>query len=286
MIPPKNWIVLIVLFLSGSVHAQDLIITAESDSIKCHITKVEEDFISFSYLKEGKTEYTSIKKNDINSYQFAYFEKKEIPKRKSYSFRPSHWRILFRGGYSWMTGAIGDGTNIYKDYARGFKHGYHVGTEIDYFFGEYFGLGGKFTFYNNKNELNLSSVGEKGKMSDNAKYLYIAPNFVGRLMDRKGKNTVFFDFSLGYFSYHNDGVVQYEKIMTDWKCAGIQIGIGYERALSKNFSIGGGFSLLRACTKKLKYTAMGKKWTEELDELKDFDRLDFSLLLVFNAGKR
>ncbi|MDD6210347.1 MAG: hypothetical protein PUB21_07070 [Bacteroidales bacterium] len=284
MVQFKRWFIIIILFISGSIYAQDLIITTDNDSINCHISKIENGFISFSYINDGETENTGISENDVKSYQFAYFKEPGIVKDQI--LKPSHWRIVFRGGYSWMTGSIGDGPSIYKDYVRGFKHGYHVGTEIDYFFGEYFGLGGKFTFYNNKNELNLSSVGEKGKMSDNAKCLYIAPTFVTRLTDGKGKNTFLCNLSIGYFSYHNDGIIENEKVIIDGKCAGFEVGIGYERGVTKDFAIGGGLSLLAASTGKLDYSGMGKKWTSNLDERENFSRLDISLFLVFNAGMK
>lgn len=282
----KSWIAAVVLFISGTVYAQDLIITRENDSIYCHITKIEDGFISFSYLKDGKREKTGINESDITSYRFAYFNERENKEQQERVY-PLRWRFALRGGYSRLLASTGDVPEPLKDYANGFKNGYHLGAEIDYFFTKHIGLGGKFAFYNNKTETNLSVIGAKGKMSDNANSYYIAPTFVARFPDKTNLNTFFCDASIGLFCYRDKAVASsssYESATGRTNCVGFQIGAGYERALTKNLSIGGGLSFLIASTGKMDYTINGKKLTVELEERENLSRLDLSLYLTFYAG--
>lgn len=280
----KIRIVLIVLFISGSVHAQDLIVTKKNDSIRCHITKMEKGVIYYSYLKNGKLRNAKISKDETTSYQESYFKEKEKPKKHLPPGTPSPWRIVFKGGYSWMTARVnGHITSYLSDYAKDFKHGFHIGTEADYFFNDHIGLGGKFTFYKNRNEADIAGY---GRLRDNATCFYLAPTFITRFRDRSDRNTILIDASIGYFSYRDNGSAGWQSGILEGKTCGFQVGLGYERRVSESFSIGGEFSFLLASKRWLKYKSGGSSSMIRLDERENLSRIDVSLFVAFRPGRK
>ena len=64
----------VLIGISASVQAQDLIVTKEGDSLNCKITKVETDYIYFGINKDGGVLNTLLPMSQITYYKYQLME--------------------------------------------------------------------------------------------------------------------------------------------------------------------------------------------------------------------
>lgn len=273
----------IILLISNAVFSQDLIITNGNDSLNCVITKVDKDFLYFTYNNDGETLNSIISREEVKSYYFSYSEKPILSQEQINALYPPpapQWRIALRGGYNRAMGSTKGFPDAERKYLNDLKNGFNIGTDVNYFFNNEIGIGAKYTYYKNKNE--DVWLGYK----DNMNYHFIAPSFIVRGLDRTRKNTFILDMAIGYLSFRNAGYAEKKDITLRAKTVGIHFGFVYERSLSKNVAIGGGLSYLSAFTSRYDVTEDLWRYTIELDAKESLSHFDISLYLVFNASKK
>ena len=246
--------------LSASVFAQDLIVTADNDSLNCKITKVDEAFIQFAFIKDGVVRKTLVSQESIASYQIAYFDTSAIPLAKTQradAGEDINWKVGFRGGYSWRTvGTDGD-----RD-AAPLLHGPHLGMDFAYFFNNYVGLGGIMTYYYNSVNNRVYNVTQSS--------LFAGPNLTLRLTGSDHRNAFISEYAIGYFGLLERG----DGYPSHYGTAGFFCGIGYERSVKPSLLIGGKISILAA-----NIPLSGKNRLNA-------SRFDFSVYVAFNTNKK
>ena len=251
----KIKLIALMALLSAPAFAQDLIVTIANDSLNCKITKVDESFIQFAYLKDGIVRKSLISQESVASYQITHFDTPAIPLTKAQSAGINEeikWQTALRGGYSWRTVNISNEPEM-----KSLKHGFHLGTDFFYFFNNYIGLGGTVCYYHNK--LNYSYYRQNG--------VFAAPNLALRLSDADNKNTFTTNYALGYF-----GLGESDSHQRDFSGTfSYLISIGYERGVDKNLAIGGKVALLVANIYSTEVNA---------------SRLDLSIYVAFNTNKK
>ena len=268
-------IVLIVLSIS-TVFAQDLIVTTQNDSLNCRIMKIEREFIYFFYHRSGEAVGATISRNETVAYQLNYFAEPELSDWQiAEHFSPPvvRWRIALRGGYSrWLS----FNENIPEDmtmYINNLKNGFCIGTDVNYFFNSFVGIGIKYTCCNHRSQDYYKN------MKDNCTGHFIAPDFMIRIWDCKHKDAIIWDVAAGYLSLYDKEYDATKRAGT----IGVSLGLGYERALNKNVAIGGGISCLVAVTHQIEVSENGWRYMEEYDDSIRFNYFDVGLRLVFNA---
>jgi hypothetical protein len=79
----KNQIALALLavlaLFTTSLHAQDLIVTNEGDSLNCKITKIKSENVFFTFKYKDEIRNTLLPINQVKYHQYNYFQQSEVP---------------------------------------------------------------------------------------------------------------------------------------------------------------------------------------------------------------
>ena len=256
----------LMAFISAATFSQDLIVTTSNDSLNCKISKVEENFIRFAYNQNGEAKNTIISQDQVASYQISYFEVSDLPvTSNSLQKERVKAQVGFHGGYSWMTGAL----NGY-DQIRGLKHGGNLGLDIAGFFNKFIGLGLRTTYY--RNSVSAEHIFDMNNYVETQNAVFISPNLVFRVIGHSKKDAFVGNVAMGYFGWFSEFGERNQRLMTvDRHTVGFLYGVGYERVVSRDLSIGGRLSLLAA------------NFGEEHGNA---SRIDLSIFVVLNTYKK
>ena len=282
---------LLLIAITNSIYAQDLIVTNDGDSINCKITKIKTDNIYFIFKYENEVRNTLLPLYSVKSHQFNFYNTNEIFEKKDNGYgNYQHFRIAFNGGYSYMTARVAESVpSDFKDYVKELKSGYHFGGDIAYYFTETIGIGGKYFSFKSSNSMDNIYVEDidgnrrYGNMSDNLAISFIGPMFSTRILNPDKSNALVINASLGYMGYSNN-----KTIIDNYKMTGSTIGlaldIGYDIGLSENISLGFQISFISG-------TLFQYNWNDGLKtetikpkkgEYEGLNRIDFSIGLRFH----
>ena len=266
----------------GAVYSQDLIVTTDSASLSCRITKVEDEYIHFIYNRNGVARKSRINRENVITYQFNHYT--ALKPSEEQIFAPAsppipRWRFVFRGGYNrWIASNEGLPSEMIT-YVSNLKNGFCIGADADRFFNKFIGLGAKYTYYGNRNKDSFLD------MKDFQNYHFIAPEVVLRIWDRKHGGAIIFEAAIGYLHFYNNSYAPGSDIILRANTVGELLGVGYERSLNKNVAIGGGVSFLYALAYQMNITEDGWKHTVRYDTNypAGLSHFEAGLRLVFNA---
>ncbi len=283
----KSLILLLIMILTDSLYAQDMIVTHEGDSINCKITKVKKDNIYFTFMYKNEVRRTLLPLSSLKVHQFNFYSKSEIPNDNNGSYKRNYqrFRVAINGGYSYQLAKVGinvpDG---FKNYFKELKSGYHFGGDIIYYFTEYLGVGIKYSAFRTSNKMNISSTNNQtgeiinGIMSNDLTISFIGPTFSTRYLNHNKSNAFHFKSSIGFMGYSDD-----KKIITDYKITGRTLGIafdlGYDIGLSKNLSLSVQASAIMGVL--YKYNQYDGIKTLEKSKYESLNRADLSIGLVY-----
>jgi hypothetical protein len=269
-----------------SVSAQDLIVTHGNDSIEGKITRMSIDTLFYSINEVSKWMPMSF----VKSCQIGFFQMNENlamkPKEKSRDYQKI--RFALNGGYSYRVGKVPDGLDAERrDYIRKLKSGFHVGTDLSFYFNKKFGLRAKGIFSRASNSMEASITDLDGNffstiMSDQITISFIGPMLSMRLLDNTIHDHFMLNVSLGYMGYTNNVVLAYPYKLKG-KTAGFLLDIGYDRTLTKNFAIGLQLSLIAGILTK--YTLKSGSYWETVklsqNSYESLIRIDASIGIRF-----
>jgi len=272
------------------LHAQDLIVMENGDSLNCVIQRLEEKFVRIYVVRDGEKFPSTIARHQVASMKFGYYRETEVDTGTSIFARMKRWRVAARGGYSL---GVGNMTTITRgsEYESSLNNGYHLGVDGAYFFNNYFGVGARFNYYKNSHEGSLIPTG--GTMpiavSNNINALYIAPQVMGRFRDKTKKNVYTTYLSVGYFDYLDKMIDDSETIKMKGSLVAGDIGLGYERVFTNNLALGANFSYMFGRLESAKRSYWKEEFGVKTYVTEDFyipsalslSRLNFSLYLVF-----
>jgi hypothetical protein len=288
----KKYGLIILLFLIGQfVCSQDLIVTQNDDSLNCKITKIDLDYIYFTFMYNNEIKKSLLPMTDIKIFQKKYYNETELTKPYLAYLNYSKFRIAFSGGFSYLLAKMPEGIdNTYRDYLKSFKKGYNLRLDIGYFFNRQYGIGLKYSYFNTKaSASSLPFIDEQGNivrlsLSENRSDNYIGPAFLMRYADALNKNAFIAGISFGYFAYNNNmrigGIPLYAKGST----LGMIVDIGYDFSVSDNFSLGFLLSATLGSLGKITFNDGFQSQTIELpeDQHESMSRIDISIVLSFS----
>jgi hypothetical protein len=289
----KHIFVLGLLILSsGILHAQDLIVTQEGDSLNCKITKIKSDNIYFTFKYNEDIRSTLLPVDQVVNYQYDYYQTAEIPADKivNNEIYP-HFRAAITGGWSNRIAKISkEVLDDFKSYMNDLKSGSHYNLDFSYYFTELVGVGLKYSTYLSKNEIDNvyqtlpDGSTQYGKMSDDIRIDFIGPFFSMRYLNASKKNCFLMNFGLGYMGYKDKGIVVSQNGAIKGYTAGFCFDIGYDMGISKNFALGIQLSLFGGTLSQYDQSIGNHTETVKLekDNYENLSRIDLSIGLRFN----
>ena len=282
---------LLLVVITNSIYSQDLIVTNDGDSINCKITRVKTGNVYFTFNHKNEIRNTLLPLSNIKNYKFDFYDTSEIPEGKIIGYENyQHIRIAVNGGYSYMTAKVAESVPTdFRKYVKGLKSGYHFGGDINYYFTETLGFGGKYFVFKSSNSIDDIYLEydngdiEYGKMSDDLTISFIGPIFSTRILSPSKQNAFLMNISLGYMGYSNDKIV-IDKYKMTGSTMGLSLDVGYDIGLSKNLSLGFQLSLISGVMSSYKLSdgTYTETITLEKGNYEGLNRVDLSIGLRFN----
>lgn len=237
-------LIMIIMAIYSMVYSQDLIVTQQGDSINCRVTKIESEFIHFTYNHSGEIRNTLLRDTQIKHLEYGYFEVSEVPQEEVSKTLTDRFRFAAHGGFSYTLASVADDVpSDFKDYVRQMKTGYHFGADATYFITESYGLGLKYSLFKSKNSLdNIYAVGPNGQtrygiMSDNLSISFFGPSLVNRSSNHDRSRTFIAGLAIGYMSYLDKKVI-IDPFTVTGSTLGLSFEGGYDIKLKGNSGIG------------------------------------------------
>lgn len=289
----RAFLVFIVLISGGNLLAQDLVITANGDTLNCKITSEKGDFLLFNSMRGNEYRETMLAKSMIKEYKINYFDEAEVPIKKQ-AIEKCHqpFRLSLSGGVSYRLGKIPtDLPGEFKDYLKELKWGTHFTADASWFTSETLGFGLKYSRYvasNSLADVNVDVDGDgridHGKMSDDITISFVGPTVSTIHYSANKKNAFFGNLGLGYLTYRDQGEMAGFKANLEGSTFGTAGDLGYRIGMSKNLSLAVTLSYTLGVLSKVKQTMDGSTYTVKLkgDDKENLGRMDLSLGLVFH----
>jgi len=272
---------LVFFLFAAHATAQDLIVTAQGDSIHCKITKEKDGFVYFMYTREGNVENTLMPRSEIETYTRGYFSDSQIVGirvDKARVYRP--WRYALQGGYSYQIGKLAPNVPAdFRDYTNELRSGFHIGGDVARYFNDVLGAGLKINVLKQSNEMDDVWIddgsGQRyGRMSDNITSLFVAPTFTNRYLSANRRNAFIMNVSLGYLHYVNNAVLV-DPFTLKGGTVGAAIDAGYDVGIGNDFLLG--FQLSYVGGALSQYKINGQKVELDEDNRLGMSRVDISI---------
>lgn len=263
----KLLLLVFALSLLPKGYAQDLLVTAKGDTVKCKILAQTDQQIFISALQPEGTKISSyVSKDTIRTITPGYFVTGSSPEkitplltapptnqREKIKRSPHGVRFALSGGYSHRLGKLVSGLN------SNYKTGFVIGGDLAGFFNEYIGLGG-FVNYRQYHNGNVSSV-------------VAGPKILSRFYNRTQNSAFILGVGLGYVSYQES----VSSIKATGGTFGTTLEIGYEIGLSKGVAVMINASATAGSLGTMKVN--GDKY--DLDKRESMSSLNLTVGLVF-----
>lgn len=281
-------IILLALATSSlSIQAQDLIVTAQDDSLNCIITKIKPSYIYFTFKHKDEIRNTLLPMSQVKFYQQDYYQTAEIQSgtAPSNSLYP-HFRLAVNGGLSFRIAKIAPSVpSVFEEYMKDLKSGYYFGGDVSIYLSEQLGIGFKYSNFGSKNVITNVSVEYAdgttghGKMSDDISIHFIGPLFSIRFFDAKKKNCFLTSIGLGYMGYVDDGVFINNAVTIKGNTLGMSLSLGYDIGLSKSVALGFQFTLEAGTLTQYQISDGNTTMKVELEEsaYESLTRIDLSI---------
>jgi hypothetical protein len=285
----KKLLILLPFILSFiSVKSQDIIITKAGDTIKCQITKIDDQTIYFRYLKRGTVEFTTIPVSEVDKYQHIYQGKEEATGGFPMTRKYSKFRLGAGGGYSYRLAKVPSNAGQFADYYKKLKSGFNIEGEGTYFFNKSLGIGVRYNFFRAKNYMDgitfiLDNDTLIGDLGDDIRIQSIGPTFYFRFFNRNENIIWLLGFSFGYTSYLNKGRLLNQDLTLTGSTVGMTISFGADFLVLKNMAIGANVSLDLGTLSSYTMSFGGRQTTIKLqDQEKDnLARINLTATLRF-----
>lgn len=250
--------------------AQDLLVNSKRDSLNVKVTKIERGYIY--YIMAGSQEEEAYAVNRVLSYQPDYhIDQKQNPPprvetemledygpaqtdtpdnqsgeiRNSGGFDLYNLRLSAHVGWSSMLAPTDpDLSELEKEYIEGLRTGINYGVELDLFFHEFLGFGGRYSFFNVSNEMHEYTVNPsngpavKGMRADELFIHSAEVKLMGRFPLEQNRLIVYSYISAGRVWYtdrqHFGGFTYRLKAST----YSANAGLGIDYRIDESFGIG------------------------------------------------
>jgi hypothetical protein len=188
----------------------------------------------------------------------SYFDKKEVKKQLRIAY-PDYrqWRIGLNGGVERIIApeAINISEELSK-YRKSLKSGARFGADVIFFISPNIGVGINYSTFGASNKTDYISyeINEKkyaGKRWDDIRIHFIGPAISIRSIPKHNKLYTSCDFTLGYFVYSNDLVVNKTTYNLREENFGFATSVGVDYMFMKNMSIGISLNITAASVKNV-----------------------------------
>lgn len=281
----------IILVAITNIYSQDLIVTNESDSINCKITKTKFNNLYFTFKYNDEIRSTLIPLSQVKYYKIDFYKNSIIPEEEIVGFTDySQFRLAINSGFSYQTARINENIPAdFETYVNEMKSGYHFGADLTYFFSEPLGFGFKYYLFKTSNSMDNIYVEypdgsvEYGIMSDDLTISFIGPTFSTRLLNYNKSNAFLMSLSIGYMGYSNNKVIVNNYIMTG-NTVGMTLDVGYDIGISDKLSLGFQISLITGTLTEYELDNGSEIETIKLEngEFESVNRIDLSVGLRFH----
>lgn len=200
------------------------------------------------------------------------------------------FKFLVQGGYSYRTAKVPETVQPdFSTYLRNLKSGANIGLNLNYFFGQNWGLGLKYSHFTTNGSASNAFVGINsngsvyGKVKDKIRIDFIGPAYVGQMVfGTNQRHLLSSGVSVGLLGYKDEGNFGNNDVKITGKTFGATIDFGYDFGISENFFLGLKSGLYAGVLTKRKVETYGSTYTEQLDEnsQEGLGRLDINLALT------
>ena len=226
----RIWLFFVMVSMyQNTAMAQDLIVTADGDSINCKIAQIKDRFIHFTFPCQDEVCNSLMPLAQVERYKYKYYV---VPRQRH---KPEYqtWRLSFNAGWGYRTAPLGERLKYAdNEYVRKIRNGYNFSFDASRFFTEMFGVGLKYDMFRTSNSFYVDK--------ESFMIQFAGPVFVMRILDRKKSNGLVLNYGIGYtgFSYKNKRNSYTPSGMYKDSTVGLATGISYDIASSKTWSAG------------------------------------------------
>lgn len=250
-------------------------------SLNTCMSNLEGDEVKQTYFAVLNSNTPATTSKEVVGSQDIYIEGSE----NVVSSASSNTRIALQGGYSYRLGRIPDGVDEdIKDYYKGLKNGYHLGTDIHYFFNDRNAFGASASFSQAKSSLSDmvlydidGTILAQGDIEDNIRLFYIGPSYFNRSISTDSKRYLLYSLTVGYYTYNDKAIVFDEPVSITGGSFGFGLSMGVDFLTSDDFAIGLQASFLMGWLNKVEVDGIEL----DLEESENLSRIDLSIGIRF-----
>ncbi|MDL2297109.1 hypothetical protein LJC68_06500 [Bacteroidales bacterium OttesenSCG-928-B11] len=285
----KLLLFLFFVSISRLLVAQDIIVMVNNDSIRCNITKVQDNVVYYSLIDEenvtGIIPMHNVKECVFNAYQLPVKNTETQIKQK----KAQRFRLALDVGYGYHLGRVLPGlTADMQKYVKKLKSGLQMEGAFAYYLTEHIGVGLKGDFFGSQNRASIHLSYDPDDlplfvdMIDKLSVTFVGVTLSSRSLNARKRNPFFASVAIGCIWYLNQKTLVYNYKMKG-RTFGAGIDIGYDFTLNDYFALGiqGSFTwgLLRGYT--LSDGTNSKLITLESGNYEDLSRIDLTVGLRF-----
>jgi hypothetical protein len=286
----------VFLFFSLFANSQDLILTAEQDSINCRITQEDSVQVSFTYMSDSGIRDMTLDKSKVVTIERDYYsiagvsteniEKINTPVKKT----APQFHLSFSYAWSKLISPISDQIDpSLRAYLEELRTGRSYQFRAHIFINEDIGLGFVFSNFQTSNSglgyIEDLQTGQiiSGTISDKVRLNFFAPSVIGRL---QLSETLYLNYTLaaGYLDYRNDAYVVVEPILFEGGTFGMLGDMSLDILISKNIALGFGLGFSTGALNNVDVTNGNVTNSMELPEPEGLTRFNFFGGIRFYGG--
>lgn len=145
---------------------------------------------------------------------------------------------------------------ILDQYSKELNSGYNLGTDLTYYFPQFYGIGIKCNMVRTSNSLSGVTIYDNdgishfGDISDDITVFYVGPTLNYRTVGIENKGAFYLSASAGYNGYYNRACI-INRFIANGATLGSSVDVGYDVNLSKKLALGLKLSLTTGLLKEL-----------------------------------
>lgn len=262
------------VMLTLPAKGQDLIVTAEGDSLNCHIDKIKKKEVYFTINNEGKVIGTMLPLDKVASYSKGYFGTTEdgaspvleVVEGTVAKERLPHFRIGAYGGLGWRVGALPKDLNSdVRAHLKNLRFGTVYSADAAWYISDFMGVGVKGSYLAvGKESAALKS--EDGAIAyGRVRTTFVGPFFAMRYYSVNMRHSFLANFGLGYLGYRDTASAFGDYQMTG-STLGLLYEIGYDFHFNKTLSWGVALSEVAGQLTSMESRANGNTRTIQFDK--------------------
>jgi len=234
---------LIVILISLTSKAQDIIITQKGDSIHCKVSQITNNN---TYFTINQT-ISHLPSSEVSSIIFSSFETSKKKSNTKAKNALNEMKIVLKYGIGKRTAELHPSiTNNFTDYYTDLNSGVVKGFNAEIFLNRTYAIGFQYSIFTSYNRMDGVSVFDEvnqeylyGNLIDDISIEFYGPSIVSRYYFFNNKFQLTSLFSVGKTEYRNKAVVINRYNMTGFTI-GFATDLNLEYKIAKHISLGCG----------------------------------------------